>query len=91
MVSPASDAIVGGDPDLLAALTGLSAGDKEVLILWAWEGLEPREIAVVLDISVNAATIRLHRAKQRLGTGRDRRKSSSACGDSAVGHPREHE
>lgn len=39
--------------------------DAEVLRLWAWEELELREIAHVLGVSVNAATVRLHRAKQR--------------------------
>jgi RNA polymerase sigma-70 factor (ECF subfamily) len=49
------------------ALRQLRPDDREVLYLWAWEGLEPREIAVVLDLSANAASIRLHRAKRRLG------------------------
>lgn len=37
-----------------------------MLRLWAWEQLPPREIAVALGISPNAASIRLHRAKKRL-------------------------
>ena len=40
--------------------------DREVLQLWAWEQLEPAEIAKVLGISANAVSIRLHRAKKRL-------------------------
>jgi RNA polymerase sigma-70 factor (ECF subfamily) len=55
-----------GDPDLADALAGLSATDAEILRLWAWEELAPAEIAVVLGISANAASIRLHRAKGRL-------------------------
>ncbi len=47
------------------ALANLPRGDREVLTMWAWDGLEPREIGVVLDITANAA-IRLHRAKHRL-------------------------
>ena len=54
------------DPALEAALAALSAADREVLALWAWEGLAPREIAVVLGITANAASIRLHRATRRL-------------------------
>lgn len=50
-----------------AALAGLREEDREVLELWAWEGLAAREIATVLGISANAASIRLHRAKRRLG------------------------
>jgi RNA polymerase sigma-70 factor, ECF subfamily len=54
------------DHDLTAALTALRAEDAELLRLWAWEDLTPAQIAVVLGISANAASIRLHRAKQRL-------------------------
>lgn len=56
----------GGDPELEEALSKLSDDDQEVLRLWAWEQLEPREIAPVLDVSVNAATLRLSRARRRL-------------------------
>jgi len=54
------------DDELDSALAQLSADDREIVRLWAWEQLQPREIAVVLDISPNAAAIRVHRAKQRL-------------------------
>lgn len=56
------------DPDLADALARLPEGDREVLRLWAWEQLPPREIAVVLGISPNAASIRLHRATTKLRT-----------------------
>ncbi|HEX6222721.1 MAG TPA: RNA polymerase sigma factor [Acidimicrobiia bacterium] len=56
----------GPDSDLSEALDSLSDDDREILRLWAWEQLEPREIAPVLDISVNAATLRLSRARSRL-------------------------
>jgi RNA polymerase sigma-70 factor (ECF subfamily) len=62
---PADD----GDPldgGLAAALEALPEADRELLRLWAWEQLPPRELAVVLGISANAASIRLHRARQRL-------------------------
>jgi len=55
-----------GDPDLDEALATLGDRDREVLHLWAWESLAPREIGVVLGISANAASIRLHRATRRL-------------------------
>ena len=61
--------------DLGAALAALPEDDRELLRLWAWEQLPPREIATVLGISANAASIRLHRAKKRLknllGGGKD--------------------
>lgn len=71
-VDPPTDTVDTGpeeDPRadcLRAALARLSATDAEVLRLWAWEELAPPEIATVLDITTNAATIRLHRAKKKL-------------------------
>ena len=38
------------DPALDAALSALSDDDRELLRLWAWEELAPREIAVVLGM-----------------------------------------
>ncbi len=48
------------------ALAGLPETDREILQLWAWEQLAPREIAEVLGITANAASIRLHRAIGKL-------------------------
>lgn len=48
------------------AISQLRPADAEVLRLWAWEELTPQEMATVLSTSVNAATIRLHRAKKKL-------------------------
>lgn len=56
----------GDDPALGEAFAALADGDREVLRLWAWEQLPAREIAVVLGITPNAASIRLHRATARL-------------------------
>jgi RNA polymerase sigma-70 factor (ECF subfamily) len=60
------------DPALHAALATLSLSDQEVLRLWAWEDLAPSEIAVALDVSANAVSIRLHRAKGHLATALER-------------------
>lgn len=49
-----------------AAFARLREGDRELLALAAWEGLDPGEIATVLGCSRNAARIRLHRARRRL-------------------------
>lgn len=57
----------GPDPELEVALAALTDDEREVVRLWAWEQLEPREIAPVLGVTVNAATLRLSRARKRLG------------------------
>lgn len=49
-----------------AALDDLSESDAELLRLWAWEQLEPAEIAQVLGCSPGTARTRLHRARARL-------------------------
>lgn len=79
------------DPALEAALAELSADDREIVRLWAWEQLQPREIAAVLDISANAAAIRVHRAKQRLAAALDAAsgKNGDRAGHTVVGHAKE--
>lgn len=57
---------VGAEADVHRAMAQLSQPDREVLQLAAWEGLEPREIAHVLDISDLACRSRLSRARSRL-------------------------
>lgn len=71
--------------ELTAALDRLSPDDREVLRLWAWEHLEPREIALVLDVTPNAASIRLHRARGRL---RDALEDVTRKDATAAGHIR---
>lgn len=51
---------------LTEALAAMRPDDAELLRLWAWEQLGPAEIATVLDITSNAASIRLHRAREKL-------------------------
>ncbi|WP_341805202.1 RNA polymerase sigma factor [Nocardioides ochotonae] len=66
---PASSSPGPGDTDddpVGRALAALRTDDAELLRLWAWEQLGASEIAQVLGISTNAASIRLHRARQRL-------------------------
>ena len=64
--------------DLDRALAALRDEDAELLRLWAWEQLTPAEIAEVLDITPNAASIRLHRAREKLRE--ELRKTSEAAG-----------
>ncbi|MFD8374769.1 RNA polymerase sigma factor [Streptomyces sp. NPDC059688] len=54
------------------ALDRLSAADREILRLAAWEELGAEEIAVALGCGRRAATMRLHRARRRLRTEIDR-------------------
>ncbi len=54
-------------PQLASAFGQLNEPDREVLRLWAWEGLEAREIAIVLGITANAVSLRLTKAKKKLG------------------------
>ncbi len=51
---------------LIAAVHALKPDDQELLRLAAWEELSHAEIAVVLDCSVNAVAIRLHRTRSKL-------------------------
>jgi RNA polymerase sigma-70 factor, ECF subfamily len=53
-------------PRLREALAGLPEGEREVLMLAAWEELPGRDAAAVLGCSPTAYRIRLHRARRRL-------------------------
>lgn len=55
-----------GDDRLGEAMGALSTDDADLLRLWAWEQLTPGEIATVLDLTANAVSVRLHRARERL-------------------------
>ena len=81
VVDPPRDTVAGpgeGDDVLAGALARLRPEDAELLRLWAWEQLTAGEIAVVLDITSNAASIRLHRAREKLRT--ELRKGEAAAG-----------
>ncbi|HEU5037265.1 MAG TPA: sigma-70 family RNA polymerase sigma factor [Nocardioides sp.] len=68
-IDPPAEAAPGPeerDEEVAAALAALRAADAELLRLWAWEQLAPAEIATVLGITPNAASIRLHRARGKL-------------------------
>lgn len=47
------------------ALATIPDKDAELLRLWAWEQLEPAEIAQVLGVSGATVRVRLHRARRR--------------------------
>ena len=66
------------DVELHTALEALDDHDRELLRLWAWEQLEPAEMATVLGVTTTAATIRLHRAKKKLGKKLENMRKSEA-------------
>jgi RNA polymerase sigma-70 factor (ECF subfamily) len=51
----------------LDVLASLPKSDVETLTLVTWHGLSPREAAQVVGCSARAFTVRLHRARRRLG------------------------
>jgi RNA polymerase sigma-70 factor (ECF subfamily) len=71
--APAPDDAVAARTDsvragraLAAALAALTAKERDVLLLYAWEQLAQPEIAVALAISPGTVKSRLHRARTRL-------------------------
>ena len=53
------------DPLVERVLGMLSAGDREILLLEAWDGLDRAEIAHMIGLTRAAAAVRLHRARWR--------------------------
>jgi RNA polymerase sigma factor (sigma-70 family) len=53
-------------PLLTAALAALSSGDRDVLLLIAWEQLTYQEVARALDIPVGTVRSRLNRARRNV-------------------------
>ena len=68
------------------AIAQLASRDREVLLLHLWEGLDPREIAEVLEISGMAARARLSRSRARLrDVLGDRHEGAQECHATVVG------
>ena len=66
VAAPSAESIAMADLTLSHAWAKLSEKDQEVLALWSFEGLEVNQIAKVLEISENAANVRLSRARSNL-------------------------
>jgi RNA polymerase sigma-70 factor (ECF subfamily) len=64
--APSAESIALADVGLGSAWEKLSSADRELISLWSLEGLDAKEISVVMEISPNAAAIRLTRAKEKL-------------------------
>lgn len=75
-------------PEVHRGLAALGELDREVVRLWAWEGLAPREIAAVTGLTANAVSIRLHRAKVRLAAGLERKDRPGAGQEKGEGRSR---
>ena len=54
------------------ALAELSADDRDLLLMRAWDQLPVTDIAVLLECTTNAASLRLHKARHRLKTELDK-------------------
>jgi RNA polymerase sigma-70 factor (ECF subfamily) len=64
LVAPSADDLVLTNVTVRNAWATLKPADRSLLSLTALEGLSLEELAAVLKISKNAATIRAHRAKK---------------------------
>ena len=55
-----------GDGVLAGALARIGEEDRELLLLIAWDGLTPSQVAVVLGAKAGTVRVRLLRARRRL-------------------------
>lgn len=85
------DLVDQSDPELAAAIQHLTESEREVVRLWAWERLEPREIADVLELTPNAVSVALSRAKRKLAEELGGRQDSADAGQETDRHAVEHE
>lgn len=73
---------------IAAAFRSLPDGDRELLSLVGWEGLDHAQLATVLGCSRNAVRIRLHRARRRFARELARREVSEPYGRLIPATPR---
>lgn len=72
------DGAVFADGLLARALAELTENDREVLLLTAWDGLDPTRAAAALECSRPTLAVRLHRARRRLAAALDRLEAADA-------------
>ncbi|MFI0482704.1 RNA polymerase sigma factor [Actinomadura sp. 9N215] len=72
---------------VLRAMAALPDGDREILILVAWQGLTPRDAARVVGCSPAALRVRLHRARRRLASAAESAEPPPAAGQAAKASP----
>ncbi|MBT5088967.1 MAG: sigma-70 family RNA polymerase sigma factor [Micrococcales bacterium] len=68
VAAPSAEAVALADLGLSEAFSALTGSERELISLWALENLTTKEISLALEISENAAGIRLSRAKAKLKT-----------------------
>jgi RNA polymerase sigma factor (sigma-70 family) len=61
-----TDRVTAAAKPLSRALARLSAAERDIVLLVAWEDLSYEEIALALDIPVGTVRSRLHRARTKL-------------------------
>jgi RNA polymerase sigma-70 factor (ECF subfamily) len=54
------------DSPVLDTLEALGPLDREIITMLAWDGLRPREVAAILDLTPNVVRIRASRARSQL-------------------------
>jgi RNA polymerase sigma-70 factor, ECF subfamily len=59
-------AVAEVDHRLWSALAALSRGDRELLLMRAWDDLEVADIAAILQVSAATVSSRLYKARDRL-------------------------
>lgn len=87
-VDPPSEAI---DPALEGAIESLTESEQEIVRLWAWERLEPRQIADALGMTSNAISVALARAKRKLREQLGDRQDPSGAGQEIDGRTSDHQ
>jgi RNA polymerase sigma-70 factor (ECF subfamily) len=65
-ITPDPAALSDATAIIRQGLATLSDDDRELIMLIAWDGLEPREAAIVLGVPARTVRTRLHRARARL-------------------------
>lgn len=64
--APSAESIALADAELADAWKQLTIQEREVLALWAFDGLTANELATALELSVNNVNVRLSRARKHL-------------------------
>jgi RNA polymerase sigma-70 factor, ECF subfamily len=64
--APSAESIALADAELADAWKQLTIQEREVLALWAFDGLTANELATTLEVSVNNVNVRLSRARKHL-------------------------
>jgi RNA polymerase sigma-70 factor (ECF subfamily) len=69
--------VAASDSRVTRAFAALSEPDREVLALFAWEGLTREELSVALGASRPVVRLRLHRARRRFEAALEREASTA--------------